>query len=54
MGMGPAKQIAEVMKGHHSMIPSFTFVVDPLVAKNLKEEEGFKTREDLCKWLRMR
>jgi hypothetical protein len=51
LGMGPAKRMVEVMKGHHSMVPAFTFVMDPLAAKSLKEEESFKTKEDLCKWL---
>jgi hypothetical protein len=50
-GISPSKLMAEMMKGHHSMFPSFTFVMDPLLTKSLKEEEGFNTKEDLCKWL---
>ncbi|MGC1270113.1 MAG: UGSC family (seleno)protein [Croceibacterium sp.] len=28
-----------------------TIVMDPLVARNLKENEGFKTKQDLAKWI---
>jgi hypothetical protein len=28
-----------------------TIVMDPLVARNLKENEGFKTKQDFCRWL---
>jgi hypothetical protein len=28
-----------------------TIVMDPLVARNLKENEGFKTKQDYCRWL---
>jgi hypothetical protein len=28
-----------------------TIIVDPLVARNLKENEGFNTRKDYCRWL---
>jgi hypothetical protein len=28
-----------------------TIVMDPLVAKNLKENEGFATKKDFCRWL---
>jgi hypothetical protein len=28
-----------------------TLVMDPLVVKNLKENEGFATKKDFCKWL---
>jgi hypothetical protein len=32
------------------MGPSITFIVDPLVAKNLRAE-GFKTKQEACKWI---
>jgi hypothetical protein len=28
-----------------------TIIMDPLVARNLKENEGFKTKQDYCRWL---
>jgi hypothetical protein len=28
-----------------------TIIMDPLVARNLKENEGFKTKQDFCRWL---
>ena len=30
---------------------SATIIMDPLVAKNLKENEGFKTKQDFTKWM---
>ena len=30
---------------------SATIIMDPLVAMNLKENEGFKTQQDYCRWL---
>jgi hypothetical protein len=44
-------QMAEVMNGLQSMIPGGTFVLDPLAAKNLKELEGFCTKEEFRRWL---
>ncbi|MBN2040660.1 MAG: hypothetical protein JW864_11485 [Spirochaetes bacterium] len=51
LGMGPAERMAEMMKGAVSMAFSCTFVMDPLTAKSLKEEQGFKTKNDLKKFL---
>jgi hypothetical protein len=28
-----------------------TIIMDPLVARNLKENEGFNTKQDYCRWL---
>lgn len=28
-----------------------TIIVDPLVAKKLKENDGFNTKQDFCRWL---
>ena len=28
-----------------------TLIMDPLVARNLKENEGFETKEDFSRWL---
>ena len=49
-GIGPAKEMAHVISTFGSMGTSITFVVDPLVAKNLRAE-GFQTKRDACKWI---
>ena len=49
-GIGPAKEMAHVISTFGSMGTSVTFVVDPLVAKNLRAE-GFKTKQEACKWI---
>ena len=46
-----SERMAEVMNGLPSLVPGGTFVMDPLVAKTLKEQEGFKTREEFRQWL---
>ncbi len=51
LGMGPSQRMAEVMKGILSIAASCTFVIDPLAAKSLKEEQGFKSKNDLRKYL---
>lgn len=55
LGMGSAGQMAnrmlDALNGMQSMIPGGTFVLDPLTAKNLKEMEGFKTKEEFRQWL---
>lgn len=48
---GTAERMAEAMNGMTSMIPGGTFILDPLTAKNLKDKEGFNTKEDFRKWL---
>jgi hypothetical protein len=50
-GMRYADRMAEVMNGLPSLVPGGTFVMDPLVAKTLKDQEGFKTREEFRLWL---
>jgi hypothetical protein len=50
-GMRYSDRMAEVMNGMGSLAPGGTFVMDPLVAKTLKEQEGFETREDFRRWL---
>jgi len=30
---------------------SATIIMDPLVARNLKENEGFNTKQDFCRWM---
>jgi len=50
-GVCYSDRMAEVMNGMPSMMPGGTFVLDPLVAKNLREQEGFETREDFRLWL---
>lgn len=50
---GPVQQMLEAMKGI-SLGPfagSYTFVMDPLVAKRLKNEEGYDDPMELSKWL---
>ncbi|HSW58467.1 MAG TPA: hypothetical protein VLH15_08705 [Dehalococcoidales bacterium] len=50
MGLGPAKRMAEVMKAGRGMIGGATFIIDPLVAKSLKNE-GFKTRLEVTQFM---
>ena len=49
-GLGPAKEMAHVISTFGAMASTVTFVVDPLVAKNLRAE-GFQTKRDACKWI---
>jgi hypothetical protein len=49
-GIGPAKEMAHVIATFGSLGPSITFVVDPLVAKNLRTD-GFKTKQEACQWI---
>jgi hypothetical protein len=54
MGMGNvgiAKRMIDGINGLISMHPGGTFILDPLAAKNLKDKEGFKTKEELRQWL---
>lgn len=50
LGLGTAERMAEVLKGFPAYARTIAFVMDPLVAKNLKEE-GFQTKEELRKYL---
>ena len=46
LGMGPAQRMAQMFKGALGMTQTATyFVMDPLVAKNLVNEEGFTTKQ---------
>jgi hypothetical protein len=49
-GIGPAKEMAHVISTFGSMGSSITFIVDPLVAKNLRAE-GFKTKQEASQWI---
>lgn len=49
-GIGSAKEMAHVISTFGSMGTTVTFVVDPLVSKNLRSE-GFKTPHDTAKWI---
>jgi len=48
--LGPAKEMARVLKVFPNMGFTATFVMDPLVAKFLKAQ-GFTTKQDLSQWL---
>jgi len=50
MGLGDAKEMGRVMKNLPSMAGSVVFIVDPLVAKNLKSE-GHNNPKEFAKWL---
>lgn len=50
MNMGPAQRMAEVMKNISPFGGSFTFIIDPLVAKSLKKE-GWDDPFKLSEWL---
>lgn len=49
-GLGSTKEMAHVISTFGGMSSAITFVVDPLVAKNLRAD-GFKTKRDACKWI---
>ena len=49
-GIGSAKEMAHVIATFGGMSGSVTFIVDPLVAKNLRAE-GFQTKRDAGKWI---
>jgi hypothetical protein len=49
--MGTSNRMLEMMNGLQSMIPGGTFILDPLTAKHLKEQEGFETKEEFRQWL---
>ena len=50
-GIGPAARMADRMKGMNPFGGSFTFILDPLVAKALCQEEGFEDPLKLSEWL---
>jgi hypothetical protein len=49
--IGPAERMLEKMKGGGPFAGSYTFLVDPLVAKNLRNDEGFDDPMKLSEWL---
>ena len=51
LGLGRAAQMAERMKGGGPFHGSFTFIIDPLVARSLRYEEGFDDPLKLSEWL---
>ena len=48
---GTSSRMIDAMNGLQTIIPGGTFVLDPLTAKNLKEMEGFNTKEEFRQWL---
>jgi hypothetical protein len=54
-GAASNRSLAEELTLEFGVIPplgsSATIVIDPLVARNLKENEGFDTKQDYCKYL---
>lgn len=51
LGLGPADSMAEALNGMPGMLRRYgTFVVDPLVAKSLREE-GLTTKEEFRKYI---
>ncbi len=51
LGFGLSQQMLEKMKPSGPFGGSYTFVIDPLVAKSLKREEGFDDPRKLSEWL---
>jgi len=52
MNLGPSQRMLEVIKGMGGPFGgAFTFVVDPLVAKSLKRDEGYDDPARLSEWL---
>ena len=49
-GLGPAEEMARVLEVFPNMGFTATFIVDPLVAKALKQQ-GFRTKQELSQWL---
>ena len=54
-GTAANRTLGEELKIQLGVMPptgsAATIVVDPLVARNLKENQGFETKEDYCRWL---
>jgi hypothetical protein len=45
------EEMALQMKALPALYSAATLIMDPLVARNLKENEGFQTKQDYCRWL---
>jgi len=54
-GAASHRTLGEELSLEFGVIPPLgsaaTIVIDPLIAKNLKENEGFATKQDYCRWL---
>jgi hypothetical protein len=54
-GAASNRSLTEELNIELAVIPPLdsraTIVMDPLVARNLKENEGFSTKQDYCRWL---
>jgi len=52
-GTAANRTLGEELKIQMGAMPgsAATLIMDPLVARNLKENEGFETKEDYCRWL---
>jgi hypothetical protein len=54
-GAAANRSLGEELNLELAVIPptnsAATIIMDPLVARNLKENEGFTTKEDYCRWL---
>ena len=48
---GTSSRMIDAMNGLRTIIPGGTFILDPLTAKNLREQEGFERKEDFRQWL---
>jgi len=51
LGLGPAQTMLARMKNDSPFAGTYTFVIDPLVAKGLKHEEGFNDPAKLSEWM---
>jgi hypothetical protein len=45
------EEMALQMKALPALYSAATLIMDPLVARNLKENDGFQTKQDYCRWL---
>ena len=54
-GAASNRSLGEELNIELAVIPpvnsAATIILDPLVARNLKENEGFNTKQDYCRWL---
>jgi hypothetical protein len=54
-GAASNRSLGEELNIELAVIPPLnsaaTIIMDPLVARNLKENEGFNTKQDYCRWL---
>jgi hypothetical protein len=47
----PQEETVILLKAFCALHSCATLLLDPLVAKNLKEIQGFETKQDYCRWL---